>query len=71
MEEQDHSPDQDMNPAPDTVTQDQDMINSNLLEEDQNQGIMIDCEHSRKTNTLPLLDALVASAITVTKTRRL
>ena len=60
-----------MNPAPDTVTQDEDMINSNLLEEDQNRGIMIDRKHIRKTNTLPPLDALAASAIIVTKTRRL
>ena len=60
-----------MNLAPDIVTRDQDMINSNLLEEDQNQLIMINREHSQETNTLPPSDALAARVTTVTKTRRL
>ena len=48
MEEQDHSPHQDMIPA-----LDQDMIDLNLLEDDQNQQIVINCEHNREHNTFP------------------
>ena len=71
MEEQDHSPDQDMIPAPGIMTPDQDLIDSNLLVEDnQNRPIVIDCEHNQDHSTLPLSGAMAANATIVIKTRR-
>ena len=71
MEEPDHSPDQDMIPAPGIMTQDQDLIDLNLLvEDDQNRQIVINQEHNQDHSTLPLSNALAANVTIVIKTRR-
>ena len=56
MEEQDHSPHQDMIPTPDMILAlEQDLIDSNLLEEDQNPQFVIDREHNLEHRTFPHL----------------
>ena len=73
MEEPDHFPDQDMIPdlgiMTQDMTQDQELIDLNLLVEDnQNRHIMIDRKHNQDHSILPLLDALAASATIVIRT---
>ena len=71
MEEQDHSPHQDIIPTPDMIPAlEQDSIDSNLLEDNQNQQFVIDREHNLGHRTFPPSDALAADAIIVIKTRR-
>ena len=70
IEDKDLSQDQDMIQDQDIMdmTKDLDTINSNLLEEEKNQADVIDHEHNLNPHTL--LDALDASVIAVTRTRR-
>ena len=48
----------------------QDLIDSNLLEDDQNPQFMIDRKHNLEHRTFPPFDALAADVIIVIKTRR-
>ena len=56
MEEQDHSPDQDMILSPDMIpAPNQDLIDLHILVEDeQNWQIVIDCKRNQVPSTLPL-----------------
>ena len=72
MVEQDCSLHQDTIPPTNMIpAQEQDSIDSNLLEEDQNQQFVIHRKHSTEHKTFPLLDALAADAIIAKRTRRL
>ena len=72
MEEQDHSPHQDIIPTPDMIPAlEQESIDLNLLEGDQNPQFMIDHKHNLEHRTFPPFNALAADVIIVIKTRKL
>ena len=75
MAEPDHFLDQDMIPDPgimtQDMTQDQDLTDSNLpVEDDQNWDSVINGEHNQDPHIDLPSDALAANVITITKTRK-
>ena len=71
MEEQDHFPHQDTIPSLDMIpAPEQDLADSNVLEDDQNQQFVIDHKHNLGHRIFPSSYALAADAIIVTKTKR-
>ena len=71
MREQDPTPSQDTILIPHIIlAPEQKLIDLNLLAEDQNPNIVVNCRHLPEHNPTLLLDALAADAITVIRTRR-